>query len=102
MSAQNKDYVRDSEIDNILAQVQKKRASAGAAAAKPAAGSRKSRDAELDEIMRGLGFESKKPGYMDPILLPDPTEAVSYTHLDVYKRQGQHRCGQNAAAAGCG
>lgn len=77
MSAQNKDYVRDSEIDNILAQVQQKRASAGAAAAKPAAGSRKSRDAELDEIMRGLGFESKKPDYMDPILLPDPTEEYS-------------------------
>lgn len=74
MSAQqNKDYVRDSEIDHILAQVQKKRASASGAKPQSAA-NRKSKDAELDEIMRGLGFDTKKPEYMDPILLPDPAE----------------------------
>ena len=57
MSAQqNKDYVRDSEIDHILAQVQKKRASASGAKPQSAA-NRKSKDAELDEIMRGLGFD---------------------------------------------
>ena len=74
MSAQqNKDYVRDSEIDHILAQVQKKRASASGEKPQSAA-NRKSRDAELDEIMRGLGFDTKRPEYMDPILLPDPAE----------------------------
>ena len=78
MSAQNKDYVRDSEIDNILAQVQQKRASVGASEKrKESPSTRKSRDAELDEIMRGLGFEAKKPAYKEPILLPDPAE--SYT-----------------------
>ena len=38
---------------------------------------------------KGIGFDSSKEEYVDmkKAGIVDPTKAVSYTHLDVYKRQ---------------
>ena len=66
MSEQQKAPIRDTQVDEILAQVEKKRASHGGRTPKAS-------EAQLDAILKSMGLgERKRPRYSEPILLPSP------------------------------
>lgn len=68
MSEQQKAPIRDVQVDEILAQVEKKRASHGGKTPKAS-------EAQLDAILKSMGLgERKRPRYSEPILLPSPVQ----------------------------